>query len=230
LIFTYDPTMRRGGLFVGVSVGICACGESGFVPDLVLPSSINVVEANWTSYVAEPGYTLDAEVRVTFDLGRHSDRLQVSPQTFTLSPTIRSQEIRFIGLGDANSDDESVEIYVSSEGGSASIEVALLDQQVQRAIPSFWNFTMEPDSTAFLDVHLTQPPDAPATVRVMSNDTFEVYGKPFELVFDGTNFDLPQTITLTSRPELARGPVEVFLFSDFAMSTIVISPPEWGLR
>jgi hypothetical protein len=205
-----------------------ACDEtksSNAVPDLSLPPSIDVVEGGSTSLIIRTVAPPATDVRGSIDLRGQGSQLQAEPKTFTLSPATTSQEITLTALGDDDREDGGANIFVALDGGNPiAVYVVLLDQQIQRAIPSTWTLPMIPASTATVDVHLTQPPTAPATVRVVSNDTFAVYGKPFELTFDATNYDVPQTVTLTSREELARGPVELFLFSDFPTSTITIVP------
>ena len=80
--------------------------------------------------------------------------------------------------------------------------------------------TSEDGTTATFTVQLDTPPIADVTIPVLSTDTTEGTVSPMSLTFDSTNWNTPQTVTVTGQDDaLQDGPVQFIIVLDQTTST-----------
>ncbi|WP_156013186.1 beta strand repeat-containing protein [Thioalkalivibrio sp. HK1] len=128
----------------------------------------------------------------------------VSPRTltFTTSNYSTAQTVIVTPAGsDNDGTDESVNITVSATSGTTAIDqtktITVADDDGEIVVSAGVINLIEGGSAGSLAVTLGAPPKASATITVTSDDTGAVTVSPASLTFSASNYQTPQTVTLT---------------------------------
>ncbi len=89
-------------------------------------------------------------------------------------------------------------------------------------IASSWYIIVPPSSTATFDVQLTQAPPTATTIALANIKTCSVGFTPSTLVFGPTDYNVPQTVTLTSSAPCAAS-LQLSPTNGIATQTVVVS-------
>lgn len=195
------------------------------VPQLKVRGEVVVTEGESTTFSIE---LVDgppkAALRGHVDLGAYSDKATITPSEFELSPTQYSAAMTITGTVDADSNDESFDMFAKLDGASSAqpFPVLVIDRDSQRPIPSTWKIAMNPSTTASFAVRLTQSPSTPISISVQSADNESAFASPQTLTFSDADYSVPQTVTVTATQNLGRNPTSIGLFSDLPTATVVV--------
>ncbi len=209
-----------------VNLVLAACGgeESPptYIPMLDYPSKLTVTEGESTTFVLSTTDFSQGDARGMFYL--MNDALAVMPATFDLSPSSSSAPITISAAMDANAINErdtlTLYIYGAIGGDSPTMPVSVIDVNLPNVVVSEWNLTMPPSDTALISVRLTQPPSVSSIITLQSNNRDVVSVEPTTMMFAAANYDVPQTLTVTSN---ARGMASITLASEMPAAEVYVS-------
>ena len=131
----------------------------------------------------------------------------VSPASlsFTTSNWEQPQSVTVTGQRDADTQDEAVTISHSAAGGGydavaeATLGVNVSDEDVRGVSLSPESLTLREGSTATYTVRLNTQPTDTVTVAVGSSDTTVATVSPASLSFTTSNWEQPQSVTVTGQ-------------------------------
>lgn len=211
--------MLRVGVLVlvasfGCSDSDCPCPV---FPHIVFPKTVVVTEGGSTTFALwldQPptsqlnGFlnTLDQSVAV------------VMPTKFEMSPTNYPALMTLYGVDDMtpNPSNRSTSFegrFALDDAVYGGGKVQVVDKQSLNVIATNWGVTMTPSSTATFGVQLTQAPAASTTITLVlgANGTnASLIGiSPDTLVFGSADYDVPQTVTVTSSAQIGTTQIEL---------------------
>ena len=167
------------------------------------PGSVNVGEASTVDYTVVLDTQPSGNVTVTPTSG-NTDAATVSPATliFTDSNWDTAQTITVTGVDDANSASETVNITHAASGGgygsvTGTVGVTTTDDDAPGLTFTPGSVNVGEASTVDYTVVLNIQPTANVTVSPTSGNTNAATVSPATLIFTDSNFDTPQTITVS---------------------------------
>lgn len=160
--------------------------------------------------------------------------VQPATLTFTAADWNQPQPVAVTGVNDALTDGDIAYTIVlapatSADAGynrldPADVAVTNLDDDIPGFIiaPPSDLIVSELGDTDTTTIRLTVPPTAPVTVAIMSSDLTEGTVSPASLTFTPTNWNIPQTVTVTGVDDnIADGNIQFFIQIAPAVSTDV---------
>ena len=199
-----------------IIAAIGGCANSGddspsvYIPRLDYPADVTVDKGASTSFVLSLGEQADANGMFY----PYNAAVTVLPGDFGLSPSNPFEAFVISAVDDGNSMDEftDMDLYIFGAigGDSPTMGVYLFDKNAEHIVPSTSSITMAASTTATFGVQLSQPLTAPVTVTLSADDGQLIDVTPTTLVFGVADYDVLQTVTVTSR---ATGSTEIVLDS-----------------
>ena len=167
------------------------------------PDSVTVGEASTVDYTVVLDTQPSGNVTVTPTSG-NTDAATVSPATliFTDSNWDTAQTITVTGVDDANSASETFNITHAASGGgygsiTGTVGVTTTDDDAPGLSFTPGSVNVAEASTVDYTVVLNTAPTANVTVTPTSGNTNAASVSPATLIFTDSNFDTPQTITVS---------------------------------
>jgi hypothetical protein len=197
----------------------------GVVELVVSTNTVTVGEADTATFTVQLSAAPPAPVSITIDSG---DALTVSavPTLVMFDSTNFSQArtITLSGREDADTENEQVDVTLSSSVGNEIVAVTVTDNDQLRIIatPST-DFQVTEGATATLAVHLSAQPTGPVTVNVMSSNTGAATVSPATLMFGTSTWDLDQNVVVggTDDADTANGSAMITLNATGLTATVV---------
>jgi hypothetical protein len=167
---------------------------------VVTPAAMSVTEGGsdnlFVSLAFEPAGTVNVSI-VSSDPTLAQPQLSVL--TFDATSYATPQAVAVAGIQDADVEDESVDVVVSSAGlADVTVTVAVVDDDILNLDVNPTSLTLtEGGAAGTFGVQLTQQPAAPLTVAITPSVAGVVTLSAAALDFDTTNWNVAQNVTVS---------------------------------
>lgn len=211
--------MLRVGVFAlvtsfGCSDSDCPCPV---FPHIVFPKTVVVTEGGSTTFA------LSLDEAPTSQLNGFLNTLDqsvavVMPSKFEMSPTNYPALMTLYGVDDMapNPSNRSTSFegrFALDDAVYGGGKAQVVDNQSLNVIATNWNITLMPSSSTTFGVELTQPPAASTTITLVlgANGTNAslIAVSPGTLVFGPADYNIAQTVTVTSDMETGATQIEL---------------------
>ncbi|HUQ04276.1 MAG TPA: hypothetical protein VM261_17375 [Kofleriaceae bacterium] len=191
----------------------------------VSTSTVTVDEAATQTFTVQLTAAPSSDVTVSVD-SDDDNRVGVVPGTivFTSTNWNQARTITVSGREDADTENEAVDVTLSSSVGNETVAVTVTDNDQLRIIATpATNVEVTEGSTSTLAVHLSAQPSGPVTVMVMSSDTAAAAVSPATLSFGTGTWDLDQQVVIsgTPDPDIVDGTAMITLNATGLTATVV---------
>lgn len=188
---------------------------------VVTPLNLTVEEGSSESFLVSLAF--QPSTNLTVDLTSAAPNAAfVTPTTLTITRAMfdQPQVVMVSALHDGDNNDESTQVVVSAPGvPPIAVQVEITDDDTQRVLLDPTTLTLaEGGGTATFTARLALMPNADTTVTLVSSDTGAATLSTGTLTFTTTDFDQPQSVTIT--------PVDD---NDVADESVVVSASAAGL-
>ena len=212
--------------FTGTGDGGTDATDAPAVVELVVSTgALTVTEGGQGTFTVALSAPPASAVLVSVD-SIDDNRVGVTPSSVSFDGTNWNQPrtITASGREDADTENEVVQITVSSSVGDATVDVTVNDNDQLRIIaapPTGLDVTE--GSTASITVHLSAQPSGPVTVNVVSGNPAALTATPATLSFGTGTWDLDQTVVLTGieDADIVNGSADITLSATGLLDTVV---------
>jgi hypothetical protein len=199
---TVTLTLSAAGLG-DVTVSVTVIDDEG-LNILVDSSTVSVIEGVTSTFTVRLTVAPPADVIVTIASSDEA-AATVSPTTltFTAADFDQPQTVTVTGVEDADTLNAAATLTLSA-AGLADVAVAVTvddNDDSQTILASASSLSVDEGSTTTFTVSLSTAPQGTLDVTLASSDLGAASISPATLSFDATNFDQPQTVTITGEAD-----------------------------
>lgn len=164
------------------------------------PTTVTVDEEDTATFAVSLTVQPDANVTVNVASGNEGKAtVDVATLTFTPANYDQAQTVTVSGLADADVADDPVTVTLSSDGlTDVTVSVTVADDDTQTIQVSSGTVNANEEGTdGSFTVRLSNDPLGTVEVTVASSDGGAATASPSTLTFDSSNYDDPQTVTVS---------------------------------
>jgi hypothetical protein len=171
-------------------------GGGGELSLVVTPSAnLDVTEGRTATFTVGLSETPSGLVTVSVMSG-DTGIATVTPATLVFDNS-EPKTVTVTGITDDNTNDATTSISLASaEAGNADLPVTVLDDDELAIVTSLTSVDVTEEAESTFDVSLSVQPPAAVTVQVVGIDGAIATSSPGSLTFDGSNWNVPQQITI----------------------------------
>jgi hypothetical protein len=212
---------------VVVVVAACSGDPDGVLqgqPQQILTSvgEASVDEGAQISFVVELREQPLGPITIAVSASLGAVSVEPTELTFDARTYRVAQQVTVRAASDANTIDELVHVQLAGMDAEADIAVAVIDDDVQGLVLDTDTLPLIEGDVATLSVSLAFEPSGTATVTFSPSDHTAVQvDAPSSLVFDSTNYGVPQLVTFRAVEDADRLPEEVTVMLGGAASRTV---------
>jgi hypothetical protein len=163
------------------------------------PTTLTVAENGTATFDVSLTVQPNADVTVTVASGdAGAATVDTAELTFTPANYDQPQTVTATGVSDEDVLDEAVIVTLSSAGlTDVTVAVTVDDDDIQTIQPNTITLSVTESGTAEFTVRLSNDPSGSLSLNVASIDAGAATVSPTILTFDSSNYDQPQTVTVT---------------------------------
>lgn len=216
--------MAKGRAYILI-VGLAGCPSNApppVYPDIAFPNYVAVTEGASTMFQVGLSYAPSSDVSAVLYT---EDRTvaYVSPAGFNATPTNYMAIMVVYGVDDMKPGGNrftGLNGRVQGDAATSGTKVEVVDKGTPNILSSSWGIVMAPSSTTTFEVELTQAPTMSTTVTLATGVGLVSFA-PTSLSFGTTDFNVPQTVTISSGG--SAGTTSISLNADSGLSPKTIS-------
>ena len=217
--------MRNARVHVLIAAAAgCSGSTNAEWPNIAFPPLVVVTAGSTTMFELSLEATPTSQVK-GFLAPEDQSIATVTPTEFEMSPTNYPAVMTLHGTGHGSTrfDGRMADDSAGFSGGG----VIVVDPASLTVLATNWNVIMGTSSNATFGIRLTQPPPSATTIAVVaganSTSTSLVALDPESLIFDASNYDVVQTVAVTSNAEVGWTFVDLRPTNGIPAQTVVVN-------